>query len=145
MGKSRVPPIKPVTVPRLELTAATISVKVASLLKSELDYECVSEVYWTDIRVVLGYIRNDVRRFHVFVANRVQLIRSNSDVKSWRYVDTNNNPADDASRGLDCSRVSSSHRWFKGADFLWASDQLWPQDLQGALISDDDSEVRRQR
>jgi len=89
LGKSRVPPVKPVTVPRLELTAATISVKVASLLKSELEYNCVSEFYWTDSRVVIGYIRNDVRRFHVFVANRVQLFRSSSDVTSWRYVDTN--------------------------------------------------------
>ena len=143
LGKSRVPPVKPVTVPRLELTAATISVKVASLLKSELEYNCISEFYWTDSRVVLGYIKNDVRRFHVFVANRVQLIRSSSDVTSWRYVDTNNNPADDASRGLDCSRVSSSHRWFNGADFLWSTEQQWPQDLQGAFISDDDAEVRR--
>ena len=97
MGKSRVAPLKPVTIPRLELTAATVSVKVGAMLESELPYDNISSTYWTDSRVVLGYINNDVRRFHMFVANRVQMIRENSDITTWRYVDSDCNPADDAS------------------------------------------------
>lgn len=78
MGKSRVTPLKNVTVPRLELTAALVSTKVSAVLRQELDYKNVKEVFWTDSQVVLGYIRNDARRFHVFVANRVQQIRDSS-------------------------------------------------------------------
>ena len=59
MGKSRVAPIKTMTIPRLELTAAVVSVRISSLLKNELHYENATHVFWTDSRVVLGYISND--------------------------------------------------------------------------------------
>jgi len=72
MAKSRFAPLKPVTIPRLELTAALVSVKTSSILQRELEYDQITEVYWTDSKVVIGYINNDARRSHVFVANRVQ-------------------------------------------------------------------------
>ncbi|KAI0222624.1 hypothetical protein LSAT2_026115, partial [Lamellibrachia satsuma] len=76
MGKSRVGPSRFVTIPRLELTAAVLSVKVGNFLQKELDYEAITHYYWTDSKVVLGYINNESRRFNIFVANRVQQIRS---------------------------------------------------------------------
>ena len=79
MGKSSVAPAKLVTVPRLELTATSLSVKVGYMLQSELSFKELSEVYWTDSEEVLGYINNDTKRFHVFVANRVQLINDHTD------------------------------------------------------------------
>ena len=75
IGKSRVAPLKHVTIPRLELVAALVSVKISALLQRELEYENVTEWFWTDSKIVLGYIANNARRFHVFVANRVQQIR----------------------------------------------------------------------
>lgn len=54
------------------------------------------EFFWTDSQVVLGYINNEVRRFHVFVANCVQLIREKNDPSLRHYVDTAENPADHA-------------------------------------------------
>ena len=60
LGKARVIPKKFVSIPRLELTAATLSVKVASLLKKELDLNEVEERFWTDSKLVLGYITNDI-------------------------------------------------------------------------------------
>jgi len=56
LGKARVAPLKPVTVPPLELTAAVVSVKTSAQLQRELDYEGVEELFWTDSKVVLGYI-----------------------------------------------------------------------------------------
>ena len=78
MAKSRVTPLKPVTVPRLELTATVVSTKISSLLQKELNYQDMQEFFWTDSRVVLGYISNEARRFHTFVANRVQAIRDHA-------------------------------------------------------------------
>ena len=66
MSKSRVTPLKFVSIPRLELTAAALSIKVSLLLKKELTVSTlIREFYWTDSRVVLGYIRNEAKRFKV--------------------------------------------------------------------------------
>ena len=96
IGKSRVAPLKFVSIARYELTAATLSVK---MLKNELDIHVDDEIFWTDSKVVLGYINSDVRRFKVFVANRAQQIKDHTSPKQWHYVESSSNPADDALRG----------------------------------------------
>ena len=78
LGKSRVNPKKFVSIPRLELTAAVLSVKMACLLKKELNLGEVNLYFWTDSKVVLGYIRNDTRRFKTFVVNRIYQIKENT-------------------------------------------------------------------
>ncbi len=118
-GKSRVPPLKQTTIPRLELTAATVSAKVGAMLRRELDIEDLKQTCWTDSQIVLGYIANETKRFKTFVANRVQVIRDHSEIKEWKYVDTKHNPADDASHGLRASEIAKNSRWFRGPDFLW--------------------------
>ena len=100
MGKARVTPLKQVTVPRLELTASVASVRTSSQLQRELDYEEITEIFWTDSKVVLGYIANESRRFHIFDANRVQQIEDHTSPDQRHYVDTKLDPADHASRGL---------------------------------------------
>ena len=81
-GKSRVAPVKYVSIPRLEVTATTFSVvKVSDMLRRELDIPVASEEFWTDSQVVLGYVSNEARRFKTFVANRVQFIREITKVE----------------------------------------------------------------
>ena len=86
MGKARVAPLKPMSTPRRELTAAVISVNVASMLKRELNYKHPVEVFYTDSSVVLGYIRNEAKRFHTYVGNRVHHIHERSKPEQWHYV-----------------------------------------------------------
>ena len=121
MGKARVTPLRVVTIPRLELQAAVTTVKISNLLRQELEFADVEEYFWTDSKVTLGYIQNDARRFHVYVANRVQKIRQTTDPDQWFYVPTDANPADHASRGLGVEDLISSN-WFTGPDFLWGPD-----------------------
>ena len=52
---------------------------IEPVLRQELDNKNVKEVFWTGSQVVVGYIRNDARCFHVFMANRVQQIRDSRD------------------------------------------------------------------
>ena len=99
MGKSRVAPLKKVTIPRLELTAATVAVRTDKMLKRELDIRIDKTTFWTDSMSVLRYIRNSTSRFHTFVANRLNVIHEGSEPEEWRYVSTKINPADVASRG----------------------------------------------
>ena len=56
-----------------------MSIKVAPVLDQEIDFQNVKHVSWMDSKVVLGYISNEDRRFHVYVANRVQQIKAHSN------------------------------------------------------------------
>ena len=78
MGKARVAPIKFITIPRTELVAATLSVKISPLLPKELQVLNAKETIWTDIGVVLGYIRYESRKFKVLAANRIEMIRDHT-------------------------------------------------------------------
>ena len=144
MGKARLAPIKTVTVPRLELTAATVSVRVGQMLIEELETKPDVTFYHTDSTTVLRYIGNEQKRFQVFVSNRVQLIRDFTSPHQWRYVDTLNNPADDASRGMKETPHLQHSRWIKGPEFLWKPVSEWPQQpfLIGE-IPEDDPEIKK--
>ena len=127
MGKARLSPIKPVTVPRMELTAAVVSCKIGSMLFQELGYDVQTPTYWTDSTTVLKYINNEQARYQVYVANRVQTIRDKTEPEQWRYVPGKENPADDGSRGLDADKLNDYHRWIKGPEFLWKPESEWPE------------------
>ena len=145
MGKARLAPIKAVTIPRLELTAATLSVRLGEVLKKELDDTPDTIQYHTDSTTVLRYIRNDQKRFQVFVANRVQTIRNFSSPKQWKYVDTKENPADDASRGIGAHTLVEQSRWIEGPGFLWQPEQEWPQQPSSfGEVSNEDPEIKKQ-
>ena len=143
MGKSRVTPTKYTSIPRLELAAAVLSIKVASMIKKELAIEEVSEYFWTDSQDVIRYIRNIKRRFKIFVANRVQQIREYSKPGQWNYVTSNMNPADYASRGLSGSNNKHHDLWFNGSKFLWKSEFQWPKPI-ATNIPDNDPEIKKE-
>ena len=127
VGRARVAPLKGATIPRLELTAAAVAAQMDSKLKIELDLKLIPSVYWTDSTSVLKYLRNETARYQTFVANRVNLIRDISDVTAWRYVNTSENPADLASRGLSVDSFLASSLWFNGPEFLLKDEVDWPK------------------
>ena len=142
-GKSRVAPLKSVSVPRMELQAALLGVRVATKLRQELQVDIQTVLFWTDSTTVLGYLRNTSKRFHTFVANRVAEIHENSAVEQWNHCPGHLNPADEASRGTTASQLDEGSRWFRGAAFLWRPQCEWPTDDQGiGIIKADDPEVR---
>ena len=94
MGKVQVAPLKYITIPRMELVAATLSVKISVMLRKEFQIPITRKIVWTDSEAVLGYIRNQSRKFKVFVANRVEIICENSCDSQWFDVNTKANPAD---------------------------------------------------
>ena len=62
MGKARATPLKYVSIPRIELTAAVLSVNIAVTLRKELKFEQkIKEMFWTDSEVVLGYLKNNAK------------------------------------------------------------------------------------
>ncbi|KAM4561412.1 uncharacterized protein V3H82_015431 [Fundulus diaphanus] len=143
MAKARVAPLKYPTIPRMELTAASVAVKMDRLLKKELELELHDSVYWTDSTVVLKYLNNESSRFKTFVANRVSTILQNSQASQWRYVNTRLNPADHVSRGLTVEAFLKCESWLSGPEFLCSEEDQWPKNPDHGMISVDDPEVKR--
>ena len=72
----------------MELVAATLSVKISALLKRELQMNYDKEIFWTNSKVTLGYIRNESKKFKIFVASRIKLIQEHFETEQWHYVNT---------------------------------------------------------
>ena len=123
VSKSRFNPLKYISIPRLKLLAATLSVKVSLLLRQDLEIPINKEHFWTDSKVVMGYINNNnSKKFKIFVVKRIQFIRENANPKQWFYVPTKENTADDSSRGLKDVHSEKTKSWFEGPGFLWKPD-----------------------
>lgn len=122
--ENHVSPIKVMTIPRLQLKPAVVSVTVSGTLKEELECVAAEEFFWTNSMVVLGYINHRARRFHTFVANRVRKIHLHTTHKKWRYISTAENPADHSSSGLMASKLLSN--WLTGPTFLRVKEILPP-------------------
>ena len=102
---------------------------------------CVQAIFWTDSTCVLRYIANQDKLFQTFVANRPATIQEVSSPSQWRYVNTQSNPADDASRGVS---ADSLHRWIHGPEFLTQPTDEWPQRPADMItdIPNNDPEVK---
>ena len=70
----------------------------------------------------MGYISNEARRFHVYVANRVQQIMEHTNTPQWHYVNSSENPADNASRGMNAYELVHNSTWLKVPEFLRKND-----------------------
>ena len=118
--EARVNPRKFVSIPHLELTAAVLSAKCGKFIKKKLQLECTHETFWTDSKVVLGYIQNNPKRFKNFVANRIHQLHQSFRVEQWRYEPLKPNPADHASRGLGIADVEGqTSTWINLPKILW--------------------------
>ncbi|KAI7802084.1 hypothetical protein IRJ41_024663 [Triplophysa rosa] len=144
MGKARVTPLKAVTIPRLELTAALLAVRVDLMLKKELRLQLQESVFWTDSTSVLRYVMNEDKRFYTFVANRVSIIREVTKTAQWRYVSSKENPADDASRGRRAGDFIKNNLWIEGPKFLWKPQEVWSKNIVLTAVGVDDPKVKKE-
>ena len=143
MAKSRLAPLKTLTIPRLELQAATLATRQDALLRRELDLELGPSQFWMDSTIVLQYILNQEWRFHTFVANRIAEIREKTDMEQWHHVSTKDNPADDDSRGVAAGSFGHS-RWLHGPTFLLKPQKDWPKSEITSTLNHEDPEVKSQ-
>jgi hypothetical protein len=149
-GKSRVKPRRSgMTVPKMELTAATVLISVNDLITRELKdrLQIDSVTFWTDSVIVLRYILNEMKQFVTFVSNRVVQIRKGSNLSQWRHVKSELNPAVLASRGIKASETRKLERWKTGPEFLWQMETEWPQQPAELMIAlrDDDVGIKKEK
>jgi hypothetical protein len=144
MGKSKLAPSQGHTIPRLELCAAVLAVEIGETILENLDFTPSAVKYFTDSKVVLGYISNATRRFYTYVSNRVEQIRLLSSPDQWNYVPTHLNPADQGTRCTLTTESLADSMWLHGPPQRRSKDENDEQEEdQFRLVSpDDDKEIR---
>ena len=132
-SKTRVAPIKRVTIPRLELNGALILAQLLLHCKDALDLPLSSIHAWTDSTIVLAWIQGNPRRFKVYMGNRIAQILELTTIDCWNHVVSEENPADCALRGMFPSELLKHDLWWHGPPWLKLHLSEWPRNNQSML------------
>ncbi|XP_070515382.1 uncharacterized protein [Cardiocondyla obscurior] len=127
-GKSRVAPLKTLTIPRLELSAALLLSRLVVFVRETLALPAIPCHCWTDSTIALQWICSDPSRWSVFVSNRVIKIQELLPDATWHHVPTDENPSDCASRGIFGSELNDHPLWWRGPSWLTGPPDSWPVD-----------------
>ena len=145
LARARVAPTKTKqTIPRLELVAAVLGLRLAKKVCKATEMPLKEVHFWCDAMDVLCWLRNDVRRFQTFVANRVAEIKDSTDPDQWQHCPGSLNSADLPTRGLTATELIHSQRWWTGPEFLVKDEKHWPVKKNFGSESCDQTEFRRE-
>ncbi|XP_074106315.1 uncharacterized protein LOC141532055 [Cotesia typhae] len=125
-SKTKVAPLKHLTIPRLELTAAFMLAQLTTFCQKTLNLTHVPTYSWTDSSVALMWIQSHPSRWKDFVRNRVSKIQDLLPDGHWRFIPGKENPADCATRGLSTSQLKDHQLWWTGPPWLLKNSSSWP-------------------
>lgn len=142
-SKTRVAPVKTVSIPRLELCACEMLAKLMKRIRIKCNLEHVSYHLFTDSKIALSWIANYPSNLKVFVANRVASIQRNSEIERWQHISSKDNPADIASRGIKPCDLLKNDLWWHGPTNL--SDKMLQSNVKVIKLSDEEAlEIRNE-
>ena len=126
MAKSRVAPLKKLTLPQLELMAALTGARLASFVSQTLKswYSNLKVQLWSDSEIVLHWLSSS-KPLKQFVANRIKEIKGMFSIPQWNHCRTADNPADLLTRGISANQLQNSSFWKHGPQWPLSESQ-WP-------------------
>ena len=139
IGKYRVAPMRHLSIPRLELQAAVMAVRLKEQIVKEHQSKIQSCNFWTDSTTVLQWIHSCHRKQQVFVANRVAEILDTTNVSQWNHVSGIKNPADIGTRAINVDELKRSE-WLSWPAWLKQRENEWPEQLNLTFASDEQND-----
>ena len=139
IGKCRVALMLHLCIPRLELQAAVMAVRLKEQIVKEHEMKIHSCNFWTDSTTVLQWIHSSHRKQQVFVANIVAEILDTTNVSQWNHVSGINNPADIGTRAINVDELKRSE-WLTGPAWLKQRENEWPEQVNLTFASDEQND-----
>ena len=120
LAKSWLSPLKEkrLSVPRWKLKAAVLGARIKLTIAEQEDFQTDNITLYSDSKVTLNCISNSSRKFLPFVMNRLNEIRTNTEIKQWKYIPGNLNSADMCTCYHWFQYLNSDSVWIRGPNFV---------------------------
>ena len=138
IGKCRVTPMRHLSIPRLELQAAVMAVRLKEQIVKEHEMKIHSYKFWSNSTTVLQWIHSSHRKQQVFVANRAAEILDTTDVSQWKHVSGINKPADIGTRAINFDELKRNE-WLTGPAWLKQPESEWPEQVNLVFAADEEN------
>ena len=135
MSKTKIAPVKSLSMSRLELCGATLLSKVLTTVRQTLNIPIEDVHAWSDSSIVIAWLDGSPKCYKTYVGNRIAAITNLIPPSSWRHVPTTQNPADCASRGISPIELRDHSMWWSGHSWLLSDPVQVPNQPAEAELS----------